>query len=961
MPRPTLARFAATLRPARRPADVADTDDQLLSKFVQSRDESAFRALVHRHAKAVLTACQQVLTDPADIDDTFQATFLVLLKKAKQVDGSVPLGGWLFAVAHRLAVRCRSDKARRSAREAEAARTATARERVSPLADLSWREAAAVLHAELNGLPDRYRLPLLLCSVQGLTRDEAAEQLGTTVGAIRGQLERGRSLLERRLAKRGVVLSAGLLAVVLGSSSVAGGPPAGLIDLAVGAVSGHASATVAALAHGAFPMTTLLNRTLLGVLTVALFAAGVGLAPLVPTASADEKPAAEMKKPKADAKPDGKAEVTERTISGKVLGSDGKPVAAELLLVWFEAKPQPLGKANADGTFKVTVPMTASGRGGVLVAKAAGHAPDFTPHAFDYYPQSLTPNAEVTLKLPKERVIKGRVLDQEGKPVAGATVEPRGVSAFDSDATRDAQMKKWGTEMFLRGVPPGGDRWLGYSKEYPAAAVTTDKDGRYELAGFGAGQLVHLKLSGPRVATNEVITLNADGFDPAPTMKLTREHEYKEFGGRWTLDGPDPTSVLEPEKVIRGTVTGPDGKPRAGITVSFTRPNKSDLAHRNCSATTDKDGKYEIRGAKKHTGYMVEVPPDPAAGLLPCQGFADDSVGYEPVTIDLKCAKGVVLTGTVTNKATGKPVPAQMWVDVLNANAFVDKYPPFMHSGSGATDKFKTDADGKFRVVTVPGPVILMASPEKGDWEAFKPPVPDPKHPDRFTGEYGMLGFYAYGGGVSLVQGNWCRVIEAKETDTEVSVEVAFEPATKTAVKVVDADGKPLAGTHATGTTSWVGGRAVESVTDTHTLLNLEAKKERLVAVVQKEKKMVGVLTLTAETKDPVVKLGDGGTVTGRAVDAGGKPAAGLNVQVYFARRAVQEAFEALGPDIVTDANGEFRIAPVFPGEEFRLLFRKGNKPVGPDYDKAGKHSVEKHGDTLKLGDVKLEGKDGND
>jgi hypothetical protein len=749
---------------------------------------------------------------------------------------------------------------------------------------------------------------------------------------------------------------------VLGGSPAAGGPPAGLIDLAVGAVTGHASVTVAALAHGAIPMTTLWTRTLLTVLAVGLLSTGVGLTLQVPTANADEKkPADKMEKPKADGKPDAQAVPKERTISGTVVGHDGKPVQAELLLVWFEAKPLPLGQTNADGTFKVTVPMTVNGRGGTLVAKANGHAPDFTPHSFDYYPQSLTPTAEVTLKLPKERPIKGRLLDQEGKPVAGATVEPRSVSAFDSDATRDAQMKKWGTEMFLRGVPPGGDRWLGYSKEYPAAAVTTDKDGRYELAGFGAGHLVHLKVSGPRVATAEIITLNADGFDPAPTMKLTREHEHKEFGGRWTLDGPDPTSVLEPEKVLRGRVTGPDGKPRAGVTVSFTRPNKSDLAHRSCWATTDQDGKYEIRGAKKHTGYMVEVPPDPTTGLLPCQGFADDTVGYEPITIDLKCAKGVVLSGRVTNKATGKPVASQMWVDVLHANGFVDKYPPFLHSGSGATDKFKTDADGRFRVVTVPGPIILMASPEMGDWEAYKPAVPDPKHPDRFTSEYGTLGYYVYGGGVSLVQGNWCRVVEAKEADTEVTVNVELEPSTKTAVKVVGADGKPLAGTHATGTTSWESGRAVESAADTHTVLNLEAKKERLLAVVQKEKKLVGTLTLTAETKDPVVKLGDGGTVTGRAVDAGGKPVGGLTVKLYFARRAVQEAFEALGSEIVTDANGEFRITPLFPGEEFRLLFRKGNKRVGPDYDKAGKHTAEKHGDTLKLGDVKLEAKGGEE
>ena len=93
MPRPTLARLAATLRPARRRADVSDTDHALLARFVKSRDEAAFRSLVNRHAKTVLAACRQVLADPADVDDAFQATFLVLLTKAKGVNGSTPLGG----------------------------------------------------------------------------------------------------------------------------------------------------------------------------------------------------------------------------------------------------------------------------------------------------------------------------------------------------------------------------------------------------------------------------------------------------------------------------------------------------------------------------------------------------------------------------------------------------------------------------------------------------------------------------------------------------------------------------------------------------------------------------------------------------------------------------------------------------------------------------------------------------
>src|SRR5205823_10580277 len=123
------------------------------------------------------------------------------------------------------------------------------------LPDLSWREACAALHEELNRLPDSYRLPLLLCYLEGKSRDEAAAELGWTVNRVRGQLERGRSRLRQRLERRGIALSAGLLAAVAGNSVTAGVPPARLIQFALHAVAGRPSAGAAALAHGVPRMT----------------------------------------------------------------------------------------------------------------------------------------------------------------------------------------------------------------------------------------------------------------------------------------------------------------------------------------------------------------------------------------------------------------------------------------------------------------------------------------------------------------------------------------------------------------------------------------------------------------------------------------------------------------------------------------------------------------------------------
>src|SRR5262245_21041503 len=244
-----------------------ESDAELLARYRDERDPAALDALVRKHAPLVLAACRKVLPD-SDADDVFQATFLVLMREAKGIRQSKSVGPWLYGVAHRLALQARSGRARRSRIEGKA--------RTKHLAngpDLSWREACAILHEELDRLPDGYRLPLLLCYLDGKSRDEAAGELGWTVNRVRGQLERGRERLRKRLEKRGIALSAGLLAAVAGNSVTAGGPPARLIQSALRAAAGRPSAGAAALAHGAPRMTVPIKVACV----VGLFCVGLGL------------------------------------------------------------------------------------------------------------------------------------------------------------------------------------------------------------------------------------------------------------------------------------------------------------------------------------------------------------------------------------------------------------------------------------------------------------------------------------------------------------------------------------------------------------------------------------------------------------------------------------------------------------------------------------------------------------
>src|SRR5262245_32321251 len=158
MAAPTLTRVVRQLRAAAPPPPADETSDrELLERYLRRKDEAAFAGLVRRHERTVLAACRHVLADPADVADAFQATFLVLLQNVRRVRWHASLGGWLFAVAHRVAVSARRKTRLRTEKEGRAAaRVATA----TALADLSWREACDVLHEELDLLRDTYRLPL---------------------------------------------------------------------------------------------------------------------------------------------------------------------------------------------------------------------------------------------------------------------------------------------------------------------------------------------------------------------------------------------------------------------------------------------------------------------------------------------------------------------------------------------------------------------------------------------------------------------------------------------------------------------------------------------------------------------------------------------------------------------------------------------------------------------------------
>jgi RNA polymerase sigma factor (sigma-70 family) len=263
------------------------TDRQLLQRFASQREEAAFAALVQRHGPMVLGACRRVLQDPHDADDAFQATFLVLARKAGSLARPEKLANWLYGVACRTAARAKAQAVRRRVHERQFTDMPSADARPNGAEPL--HELRLVLDEELQRLPDKYRAPLVLCYLEGKTYAEAARALGWAEGTVSGRLARAREVLRGRLTRRGLALSAGAFATSLSQSTAPAAVPPALADTAARAATlfaagpaagaGAVPAPAAALAEGVLQTMLVTRRKIVAVLALAsgLVATGAGL------------------------------------------------------------------------------------------------------------------------------------------------------------------------------------------------------------------------------------------------------------------------------------------------------------------------------------------------------------------------------------------------------------------------------------------------------------------------------------------------------------------------------------------------------------------------------------------------------------------------------------------------------------------------------------------------------------
>jgi RNA polymerase sigma factor (sigma-70 family) len=963
------------VRHVRRLADLTSidglSDSQLLARFQSAHEEPAFAALMRRHGRQVWSVCRRVLGNEHDAEDAFQATFLVLARKAGSIRSTEAVGSWLHGAAYRIAMRAKRDAAIRRKHE-QRTRAAGADPLVSangsPARTLALREGMALLDQEVEQLPERQRAVFVACCLEGKTMAEAARDLGWKEGTVSGTLARAKERLRSRLARRGVTLSAALAALALGETAAAALPE----NLALStlraalryAAGGPAPAALAALLRGA---TRTMLFTKVKIATIVLFVfvgAACGFALAKPEAAESTKPQA----PQADAKAQAAKDKDSHILRGRVLDPDGKPIAGANLY-WphlLKQPPQSLtdltlakkASTDANGRFELTLGPSElkDAPRPYLIAAAEGFG-------FDWMELNKEEkSAQFTFRLAKDMPVEGRVLDTQGKPIANAKVVVTGIQAQGKEQldTYLTILKNNWHELWRARTR------LLFANLNPVLNVkATDKDGRFTLRGLGAERVATMEIEGSGMAKASIYVVTRSGFD----AKALNEAAVANMGGPPrlnmipTLYGPRFDYIAAPTRTIEGVIRDVDtGSPIAGAQVRTSTGYNSQV-----TTISDAQGNYRLTGLPKTDEYLVGVlPPNPKqSNLLSRTIGVPGPEGLGPIKQDIELAHGVVVTGRIIDQSTGKGIQGGVRFVPLPDNKFFGK--PGYDGYRRDRTMMSSDPDGSYRVVVIPGPGVLMAQ-VFGREEKFQGQAVNPFRAARFSPEDSKRVKEIANGGDRLFNsaGNSIeflglegavKVVDFAEGTTNATADLFPERGKTLPVRIEDPEGKPLAGAIVSGMTElW-------PITFTAkqaecTIYALDGIHQRHVVFYHRERKLGGHVIVRGDEKDPVtVRLQPLGTVTGRLLDPDGQPLAGVEVSLNMPLSAESDLFRYLNAQrepVKTDKDGRFRLEGVLPKLIFQLSLRQGRtyyqgepkigfKQVGP-------------GQTLDLGEVRVKG-----
>jgi RNA polymerase sigma factor (sigma-70 family) len=924
-------------------------DEQLLTAFIARRDDSAFGTLVARHGPMVLGTCRAVLRDANAAEDAFQATFLVLVRRARSIRGHESLAGWLHRVAYRVAVEAnRSERRRRDEERTAGTSRALAYEPDEPNDDLR-----ALIHAELERLPRSLRMPIVLCDLAGLSREEAAAALNSTEGSVRGRLARGRSKLRARLTQRGVALSAAALAAALNREASASALPKTWLDATtrmariVLAADSFATATSAAiLASRVVAMAASASRLRIGGVALAIVATALGVAGMVYGRADDADRTGMEKTPPAarvTAKPGGPAaDETRILVRGRVSAPDGRAVAnARVSLMpamkfqqgMFQPAAPVRASTDREGRFQFEVQKselarrTRSSFSSIVTAQMPGFGVGWVELDGD------VAAAEYQIQLVRDDVpIIGRLVDLEGRPIAGATVfvcelyDPAGrLTAWLAELREDdgRMNPEFWTEKRHNALTLGGPGAL--------PTTTTDADGRFRLTGVGRDRYVCVVALAPTIsmAYAPLVTTDDPRYVPVPLPA---------DGAVGTkLQGPKVTLVAPPGREVVGTVRDRDtNRPIPGVTVT---------TYTLGTGLTDAEGRYRLGGQPVTARVAIAAEAKDQPYLKVVKDVATGS-SLGTVAIDLVLKRGVWAEGRVTSSAGGKPVDAVVEYFPFRDNPHLKQVADFAGLNNNVSDEaeYETDAEGNFRAAVLPGRGVLAVRASRPGFRLARRLSP------------AIAGNVLHAGNFEHQQNGYNALvpIDVPEKAARFVQSAVLDPGTTQKIVVKGADGQPITGTKAFHVDSpfWSPHPLSAAEVD---VSHPEPGKARTVAFVHEGKRLGGFINVDGTEKGPLtVALRPTATAVGRLVDGDGHPRAGVDLVVIFVYRVHGDTMvaEHVKHPKKTDRNGQFRIEELVPGLSYEILV--SSRGAGNSSGYLGKpYRTFKPGETNDLGDLR--------
>jgi hypothetical protein len=552
--------------------------------------------------------------------------------------------------------------------------------------------------------------------------------------------------------------------------------------------------------------------------------------------------------------------------------------------------------------------------------------------------------AEMTVKLTRDVPVEGRVVDLQGKPVAGVRVQVLDVKVREDGGdlkafVADLQSRRYADGQILPGFAGTilDPALLGLRR-----SAVTGADGRFRLTGISGECLVGLRFAGPTIETAEVYVLTR----PAPTVRLPRNRVY--YGAVFD-------HAAAPTRPIEGVVRDKDtGEPLAGVTLQARLP--SALGHRDqdryLRTTTDLKGRYRLVGLPREEKHLerwerlLQALPAPGQPYLPAAKTRRTDPGLDPVTVDFTLKRAVLIRGRVTDKATGRPVAALVRYGAFVDNPHLKEAPGFRTSDH---DMVRTAEDGSFTLVGLPGRGLLAAKAADREEEgryvtgAGADEIQGPRYgADHFNTEPGPCNPYEFN--------TLAEVNPAKDAGSIVR-DLVLDPGRTVTVTIVDPDGKPVKGASIDGVRGvWL--HRKDLPTAEFRLTGVDPKHPRWYFVRHRGRNLGTVVLLKGDEPMPVtVRLQKCATITGRVVDEDGLPRPAWIMSVIQTEQLKGKGSFGVGgsPPEGTGKDGRFRIEGVIPGHKVGVYAGKN-----PSYfDPLVTGLTLKAGERKDLGDVK--------